>query len=134
MLSTGAQRLTRLYGVSPGSRAVVVTSDDRGYRDAEDLLDSGVEVGAVADSRGMGSGAPPDAEALRARGVEVLAGHVSARGEGKKHVDGIVVARLVDGRPSTEERRFDCDLVAMSGGLHPAASAAVPGRCRVRVR
>ena len=38
MLSTGAQRLTRLYGVKPGSRAVVVTSGDRGYRDAEELL------------------------------------------------------------------------------------------------
>ncbi len=122
MLSTGAQRLARLYGVTPGSRAVVVTSGDRGYRDAEELLDAGVEIAAVADSRGMTASAQPAAEALLARGVEVLPGHVPARGEGKKRVDGIVVARLADGRPSTEERRFDCDLVAMSGGLSPAAS------------
>ena len=120
MLSTGAQRLTRLYGVQPGSQAVVVTSGDGGYRDAEELLDAGVEVATVADPRSVDSGALPEAEALRARGVEVLAGYVPVRGEGKRRVDGIVVARLIEGRPGTEERRFDCDLVTMSGGLHPA--------------
>ena len=122
MLGTGAQRLTRLYAVRPGSRAVVVTSGDGGYRDAEELLEAGVEVAAVADSRAMTASAQSAADALLARGVEVLSGHVPARGEGRKRVDGIVVARLADGKPSTEERRFDCDLVAMSGGLHPAAS------------
>ena len=122
MLSTGAQRLTRLYGVKPGSRAVVVTSGDRGYRDAAELLDAGVEVAAVADSRGRGASELPAAETLRARGVELLTAHAPVRGHGKKRLGGIVVARIVDGRASTEERGFDCDLVAMSGGLHPAAA------------
>ena len=122
MLSTGAQRLTRLYGVKPGSRAVVVTSGDRGYRDAEELLDAGVEVAAVADSRGRGPNALQAAETLQARGVELLTGFAPAQGHGKKRLDGIVIARLVDGRPGTEERGFDCDLVAMSGGLQPAGA------------
>ena len=122
MLSTGAQRLSRLYGVKPGSRAVVVTSGDRGYRDAEELLDAGIEVSAVADSRGRGPNTSRAAEELQARGVELLTGFAPARGHGKKRLDGIVAARLVDGRPGTEERGFDCDLVAMSGGLQPAAS------------
>ena len=122
MLTTGAQRLSRLYGVKPGSRAVVVTSGDRGYRDAEELLDAGIEVSAVADSRGRGPNASRAAEELQARGVELLTGFAPARGHGKKRLDGIVVARLVDGRPGTEERGFDCDLVAMSGGFQPAGS------------
>ena len=122
MLGTGAQRLMRLYGVRPGAHAVVVTSGDDGYRDAGELLDAGVEVAAVADSRERAAYSLPAADALRDRGVEILAGHVPARGEGRKRVDGLVVARLADGRPGTEERRFDCDLVAMSGGLHTAAS------------
>ena len=122
MLSTGAQRLTRLYGVKPGSRAVVVTSGDRGYRDAEELLDTGVAVAAVADSRGRGANALPAVETLQARGVELLTGFAPAQGHGKKRLDGIVVARLVDGRPGTEERSFDCDLVAMSGGSQPAGA------------
>ena len=122
MLSTGAQRLSRLYGVKPGSRAVVVTSGDRGYRDAEELLDAGIEVSAVADSRGRGPNASRAAEELQARGVELLTGFAPARGHGKKRLDGIVAARLVDGRPGTEERGFDCDLVAMSGGSQPTAS------------
>ena len=122
MLSTGAQRLTRLYGVKPGSRAVVVTTGDRGYRDAEELLDAGVAVAAVADSRGRGPNALPAVETLQARGVELLTGFAPAQGHGKKRLDGIVVARLVDGRPGTEERSFDCDLVAMSGGSQPAGA------------
>ena len=133
MLTTGAQRLTRLYGVKPGSRAVVVTSGDRGYRDAEELLDAGVEVDAIADSRGRGPDASRSADALLARGVEVLTDHVPARGEGKKRVDGLVVARLADGRakhrgtslrlrPGRHERRTPS-----------RRGAVVPGRRRLRV-
>ena len=51
MLSSAAQRLIRLYGVRPGERAVVATSNDDGYQVALDLLDAGVEVTAVVDSR-----------------------------------------------------------------------------------
>ena len=51
MLSGGAVRLAALYGLSPGSRAVVATVDDRGLEAAVALLDHGVELAAVADLR-----------------------------------------------------------------------------------
>ncbi len=122
MLSTGAQRLMRLYGVKPGSCAVVATSSDRGYHEALELLDAGVEVAAIADSRDDAGRAAGVADALLARGVDVLTSHAPARAEGKKQVAGVVVTRLVEGRPTTEERHFECDLVAMSGGLQPAGA------------
>ena len=53
MLATGAQRLISLYGVRPGSIAVVATSDDQGYYAAKDLLDAGIRVAAVVDLRSM---------------------------------------------------------------------------------
>ena len=55
MLSGGAVRLAALYGLSPGSRAVVATVDDRGLEAAVALLDRGVEVAAVADLREHGN-------------------------------------------------------------------------------
>ena len=55
MLSGGAVRLAALYGLSPGSRAVVATVDDRGLEAAVALLDAGVELAAVADLREHGS-------------------------------------------------------------------------------
>ena len=41
MLMSAAQRLLRLYGVCPGSRIVIVTSHDDGYRFAFDLMQAG---------------------------------------------------------------------------------------------
>ena len=51
MLSSGAQRLMRLYGVAPGRRAVVASANEHGYEVALDLLDAGVEVAAIAELR-----------------------------------------------------------------------------------
>ncbi|MCH8111471.1 MAG: (2Fe-2S)-binding protein, partial [Proteobacteria bacterium] len=51
MLGSAAQRLIRLYGVRPGRTAVVVTANDDGYGAALDLLDAGVAVAALVDSR-----------------------------------------------------------------------------------
>ena len=123
MLSTGAQRLTRLYGVKPGSRAVVV-----------DVRRPGVPGRGRAAGR-PGSRSPPwptRAVAARAqsrprRRCGLAASRYSPatfrhEARGRSAWTGLVVARLVDGRPGTEERGFDCDLVAMSGGLHPAGA------------
>jgi sarcosine oxidase subunit alpha len=51
MLSTGVQRLINLYGVRPGSRAVVLTANETGDAVAQDLQRAGVELAAVVDAR-----------------------------------------------------------------------------------
>ena len=122
MLTTGAQRLVRLYGVVPGTTALVATGDDQGYYAALDLLDAGVRVAAVVDARPDYPRALDAAEALRSRGVLVLTSHVIARAEGKKGVTGATVARTgLDGM-TPEQRRFDCDLICVSGGFQPASA------------
>jgi sarcosine oxidase, subunit alpha len=97
MLSGGARRLVSLYAVAPGSRAVVATTSDRGLDAARALRAAGVDVVAVADLR---------------EGRTVLAA------EGRKHVRAAVLGAL-DG---SGERRFECDLLVMSGGSAPATS------------
>ena len=49
MFADAAQRLMRLYGVRPGSRAVIATANRFGYDAALDLLDAGIEVAAIVD-------------------------------------------------------------------------------------
>lgn len=49
MFADAAQRLMRLYGVKPGSRAVAATANRFGYEAALDLADAGVDVAAVVD-------------------------------------------------------------------------------------
>jgi sarcosine oxidase subunit alpha len=122
MLSTGLQRLIHLYGVKPGSTAIVGTTGDQGYRAALDMFHAGLRVAVVADARPE---FPADLEAaaeLQAHGVLILPSHALTRAEGVKKAVGAVVARLDNGRITVEERQFDGDVVAMSGGFQPASA------------
>lgn len=51
MLSTAARRLINLYGVKPGSRAVVLTANPEGDAAVQDLQAAGVDVVSVVDAR-----------------------------------------------------------------------------------
>ncbi len=51
MLAGAARTFLHRYGVLPGSRAVVFTTNDSAYAAAVDLADAGVEVAAVVDVR-----------------------------------------------------------------------------------
>ena len=120
MLATGAQRLLSLYGVRPGTIAVVATSDDQGYYAANDLLDAGVRVAAVVDFRPSHTPGLDIVDSLRASNVELLTGHAVVKAEGKSRVNAAVVSSLVNGRPAGAQRRLACDLLCMSGGFRPA--------------
>jgi len=126
MLSGGALRLTELYAVSPGTRAVVATTSDRGLDAAAKLADAGVEIVAVADLRESRTAA---AQQLSTRGIEVLIGHQILEAKGSKAVDGAVIGPIgVEG--ASVERTFDCDLVVVSGGFAPATSLLLQAGAR----
>ena len=129
MLSTGMQRLIRLYGIRPGNTAMVATSGDQGYYAALDLLEADVRIAVLVDTRPGFPRGLDAAASLQSRGVLVLTSHAMLRAEGTKRVVGGAVARLVDGRPTTEERQFDCDLIAVSGGSQPADSLLRQAGC-----
>ena len=109
MLAGGVRRLIALYGIAPGTRAVVATTSDRGLEAARALEAAGVEVAAIADLR---------------EGRTVL------EAEGRKHVRAAVLGGL-DG---SDERRVECDLLVMSGGVAPATSLHRAGRRAHRLR
>lgn len=121
ILTSGLQRLVHLYGVNPGSSALMTTSTDAGYHAAADLMRLGVRIAAVADSRPDFPEHLEQASDLQSEGVLILTSHAASRAEGGRRVLGGVVAQIVDGRLATEERQFDCDLIAMSGGYQPAS-------------
>ena len=81
MLSGGALRLAELYAVSPGARAVVATTSDRGLEAAADAARRrGRDRRGRRPARDAGRAA---AQRLSARGIEVLVGHtiLEAKGE-----------------------------------------------------
>jgi sarcosine oxidase subunit alpha len=116
MLAGGARRLASLYAVSPGNRAVIATTSDRGLGAAVALRDAGVQIVAVADLR------PADSDAageIRRSGVPVFSGHTVIEARGGKGVETAVIAPVGG---SGDEHSFACDLVIVSGGAIPASS------------
>ena len=120
MLATAAQRLIHLYRVKPGRTAVVAINHDLGYYAALDLLEAGVDVAAVVDARAESPEGLEAVEALKSRGIPVLASHAVTRAEGKKKVRAVDVSPVPQGESPAEARRIACDLVCMSGGFQPA--------------
>lgn len=111
MLAQAARTYVRRFGVAPGSRAVIATSQDDAYRTAFALADAGVEIAAILDSRPAPGGRLAEIARSRfpvfadARPTEARASGPVLRG----------VAAVIAGRT----RVFAADLLAMSGGITP---------------
>ena len=117
MLATAAQRLIHLYGIKPGNTAVVTTANDQGYQAALDMMNAGVHVAAVVDSRPGNIDGLEAAASVIARGVQILADHHVTSATGKNRVNAVYVSSQSG---NTGDRRIACDLVCMSGGFQPA--------------
>ncbi|MGH3438785.1 MAG: 2Fe-2S iron-sulfur cluster-binding protein, partial [Sciscionella sp.] len=117
MLAGSATTYLHRYGVLPGRRAVVFTTNDTAYRTAIDLAAAGVDVPALADARPR----PPEdlAAACAAHGIEVLGGHVVASTSGEDRVSNAHVAPL-HGETLGPRRGIECDTLLVSGGWNPA--------------
>ncbi len=131
MLAGGAHRMAALYGVRPGSAAVVATTGDRGLVAALALREAGVEIRAVADLR---TGAGGDLSArLQELGVEIHEGATVVRANGRKALTGVAVAQVdASGAARGSVRELDCDLLCVSGGTVPATSLLLQGGAKAR--
>jgi sarcosine oxidase, subunit alpha len=120
MLASAAATYVNRWAARPGQRTVVFTNNDSAYGAAADLADAGMTVQAIVDLREQ-PGAAALAEAS-ARNIEVLTASCVVETRGKRSVEGVTVMKLNDAGEGVivGERRFDCDLVAVSGGWSPA--------------
>lgn len=118
MLGSATQRLLRLYGVAPGTRAVVVTANDDGWAVAADLLAAGIAVAAVADLRPQSAAERPSLPT----DIPVLWSHAPLRADGRRRVRALILSPLnATGAPDTTRgTTIACDLVVVAGGWSPA--------------
>jgi sarcosine oxidase subunit alpha len=114
MLAGAVRTYVNRYAVLPGRNAVVFTDNDDGWTTATDLLQAGGRIAAVIDSRDLVVVADV---ARRFPEVEGIAGEVMGA-RGRRQVEAVEVMT----RTGTQ-RRFECDLVAMSGGWSPTLIA-----------
>jgi sarcosine oxidase subunit alpha len=121
MLGSAVQRLLNLYGVVPGRRILIVTSNDDGWALAGDLDAAGVTPAAIVDERASSSSS--HVQHLAAKGIPIFRQHTIAAARGADAVRGAVIAPVVSGGEidSTTARVLDCDLIAISMGWAPAS-------------
>jgi len=118
MLAGAARSFANRYAVKAGSRAVLFTAQDEGYRAAIDLARQGVHVAAIADIRPNPDGELP--AAARAAGLNVMPGTTITGTRGRLRVSGATLGRLgLDGRVG-QGQTIACDLLLMSGGMTPS--------------
>jgi sarcosine oxidase subunit alpha len=134
-LGDGLQRLTALYGVRPGRRAVVAGNGERGLRLARELLAAGIEVQAVIDARAE-SRVSFDFQRLRQAGVPVIAAHTVAEARGRTGVEAAVLVPLdASGRPMPRgQQTIDCDLLVLATGWEPSTTLLAQGGARLGYR
>ena len=123
MQGSAAQRLIRLYGVKPGSTAVVLTGNDCGYGVALDLAEAGIDIAAIADLRPDAAAGSMAAEAAR-RNLPIKA--VTRIDEAFPDSTGLRVGGCV-----LDGKRLSCDLICMSPGFSPAYQLPAQAGARV---
>jgi len=122
-LSGGLQRLMHGDGIRPGRRAVVITNDDNGYVIAQQLLDGGVSVAAIADNRpGKEVFACTEAKKISEAGIPVYTEHHIKSALGCRKVRGAVLRpiRPAKGHHHGPAVKVTCDTVCISAGRTPA--------------
>jgi sarcosine oxidase subunit alpha len=118
-LARGVLRLARLYGVRAGRRAVVLTDNDDGYRQAAEIARLGIEVAAVVDYRPADlnkAGGPTSWRTLdSSRIIEALGGRRL------KCVRVRQLTKAANGGFQAHEEEIDCDLLCIATSLQPVS-------------
>ncbi len=117
MLAGAAHTYVERFGVLPGERVAVFSTNHAGHEAAEVLAAAGATIVAVVDP---GEGGPAT-QRLRAAGFPIHAGSVvvATHADERGGVAGVTIAPADGGAGDGEAVRLEADLVAVSGGWNP---------------
>jgi len=117
MLAGAMQAYVRRFGVAPGKRAVIATTNDSGYDAARALAEAGIAT-TLLDARET----VPEARAAAARaaGAEIMAERVPVEVKGRNGVTGLAFGRYARDGHVRPDREIACDCIGVSGGWSPA--------------
>jgi sarcosine oxidase subunit alpha len=120
MLASAVRSYLNRYGVAAGSKVTVATTNDSAYATVADLVASGVDVVAVADSRPEATAY--SASVAAATGVPVTYSAVPSATEGGADgaITSVTFASIdTEGHLTGSTEVHETDLLAVSGGFSP---------------
>jgi len=120
MIASAVSAYVNRYGVRPGKRLVYFVNNDSAYRSVLDVVEAGIDVEAVVDSRNNSQG--DLAMEVRNKGVRIFNQHVIVDVKGSSRVEGVSLAAIdkhmqVIGGTT---KQIDCNTLVVSGGWSPA--------------
>ncbi len=115
----GVQTLMNVYGVKPGSKALIVGAGNIGLIVGYQLIQAGVEVEALIDVLPKIGGYLVHASKLKRLGVPIYTNHTILTAKGEESVEGAVIVQIDENMKPIEgtEKEFDVDLILISVGL-----------------
>ncbi|WP_298289474.1 sarcosine oxidase subunit alpha family protein [Novosphingobium sp.] len=120
MMASAVSTYLNRYAAKPGARAVITTACDSGWACAAELVNCGINVCAIVDTRPAAQNCAQQSPQFAPIRNSVRVFHHAAitkvRG---RQVTGVTVRD-----ESGQLHALDCDLVAMSGGWNPAIGLA----------
>ncbi|GBC75426.1 Sarcosine oxidase subunit alpha [archaeon HR06] len=127
------RKLINLYSVKPGEKILIVTSNDYGYKVAQDVLNSGLKLVAVVDGR-EDLNNNEYVTNLKYKGIKILNPYTIISALGKKRVKGAIIAKLdKDGKViSGTEESIDCDTISLSIGFETDTNLLAQAGCKLR--
>lgn len=120
MLSHAAATYVAVHGVRIFKRAIVVTVDNQGYRDAVRVHNAGVQVHGIYDARHAAQG--ESVEAAKAAGIPIRfrATVLDTTSSAEGALNGVIIQDL----DTKKTFQVDADLLAVSGGWTPIVDLA----------
>lgn len=121
MLAASARLFMRRHAVTPGSRVVIATSGDEGYRTALDLEAAGVEIVRIVDLRLMPNGALFHVAKSRGHSIALGSAPVSTKSTWRNApLSGVTIANRLTVDGPALQTDIACDTLLVSGGWAPA--------------
>ncbi len=118
----GVQTLMNVYGVKPGSSALMVGAGNVGLIVAYQLLQAGVDVKGIVEIAPEIGGYFVHAAKVRRAGVPILTNHEVIRVTGEEKVEKATIAEVdEDGnRLNGREKNYEIEFLALGVGLSPS--------------
>ncbi len=116
MLASAVRDYVTDYGVSPGDSTVIATNNDDAYITAMTLLDAGLDVPTILDTRAGSDGEIP--LMVQQRGVRIRYNQAITNVLGRMAVKGITICSQAG--EGVESGTIACECLAMSGGWSPS--------------
>jgi len=128
----GVQTLMNVYGIKPGSDALIVGAGNVGLIVGYQLVQAGVNVKMVVEAMPKIGGYIIHASKLRRLGVPILTRHTIRAAMGKGHVEGATIVELDENWQPIEgtEEYINVDLICLAVGLTPSSEILFQAGCK----